>query len=253
MLVITLLLAAGFVFAETQSWYKLPKQPIPPLFGDLLIDRISTKNDVKPVSFSHWRHRLQFTCRVCHFELEFQMKKEATEITEVDNRDGMFCGACHDGEKAFGHTEENCDKCHTGKLTTNISLFKKIYRRMPRSEHGNRIDWTEAVLRGRIRPVQSIYEDDFTPLPFDKTVKLEAILAMAPVSVFPHKAHTAWLDCANCHPHVFNIKKKATKNLTMDSILQGDFCGACHLNVAFPLDDCLRCHPTIDPKYMKSR
>ena len=29
----------------------------------------------------------------------------------------------------------------------------------------------------------------------------------------------------------------------MKYILEGKFCGVCHLNVAFPLDDCQRCHP----------
>jgi len=29
----------------------------------------------------------------------------------------------------------------------------------------------------------------------------------------------------------------------MQYILETKFCGACHLTVAFPLDDCLRCHP----------
>jgi len=243
-LIVVLAMALGIAWAG-QPWFELPKQPIPPYFGNILIDRTSTKNNVKAVGFSHWRHRLQYTCRVCHFELEFQMKVNATEITEEANRKGQFCGACHDGKTAFGPTEENCKKCHSGTEKTDVAFFKKVYSRMPRTKFGNWIDWSQAVRMGRIRPKQSILEDDYESMPFDKEIKLEAIWSDAPEAIFPHKSHTFWLDCANCHPYVFNIKKKATKDLTMNNILKGDFCGACHLNVAFPLDDCVRCHPSI--------
>jgi c(7)-type cytochrome triheme protein len=252
LLSLAVLLTAGVVSAQ-QQWFELPKQPIPPLYGDFLLDRASSENDMKPVIFSHWRHRVKYTCRVCHFELEFQMKVNETEMTEEDSRDGMFCGTCHDGKTAFGHTKENCNRCHTGKLPSDANLFKEFYKRMPKTKYGNRIDWTEAILRGRIRPVRSIQEDSYESMPFTKTITLDAIWVNAPYAIFPHKAHTAWLDCANCHPHVFNIKKKATDNLTMDSILKGEFCGACHLNVAFPLDDCRKCHPGIKSTQTKGR
>lgn len=29
----------------------------------------------------------------------------------------------------------------------------------------------------------------------------------------------------------------------MNNILKGEFCGVCHLSVAFPVNDCARCHP----------
>ena len=43
---------------------------------------------------------------------------------------------------------------------------------------------------------------------FDKELLLEAEMSIIPPAIFPHKAHTAWLDCDNCHPDLFNIKKK---------------------------------------------
>ena len=63
--------------------------------------------------------------------------------------------------------------------------------------------------------------------------------------MFPHWEHVQMLDCSNCHPEIFNLKKKTTKHFSMDNILKGKFCGACHLNVAFPMDPCKRCHPDI--------
>ncbi|HVR37486.1 MAG TPA: c(7)-type cytochrome triheme domain-containing protein [Thermoanaerobaculia bacterium] len=62
----------------------------------------------------------------------------------------------------------------------------------------------------------------------------------------PHAEHVRWLDCANCHPAIFNIRKKTTKHFSMRFNLAGEFCGACHLRVAFPLDDCMRCHPAME-------
>lgn len=64
-----------------------------------------------------------------------------------------------------------------------------------------------------------------------------------PPAIFPHKAHVEWLDCSNCHPDLFNTKQKSTKELTMDEIVKGNFCGVCHLNVALPVNDCKGCHP----------
>ena len=34
---------------------------------------------------------------------------------------------------------------------------------------------------------------------------------------FLHEEHFAELDCSNCHPDVFNIKKKGTEAFTMES------------------------------------
>lgn len=44
---------------------------------------------------------------------------------------------------------------------------------------------------------------------------------------------------------IFNIKKKTAKLFEMRYILEGKFCGVCHLDVAFPLDECELCHPGI--------
>src|SRR3974377_1478392 len=74
--------------------WELPPQPPADEYGTFLMNRTSTKNNVEPVVFSHWIHRRKHTCRVCHFELEFSMQRNATEITEKANRAGKFCGAC---------------------------------------------------------------------------------------------------------------------------------------------------------------
>lgn len=221
--------------------FELPKLPPPPQYGNLLIDRLSAAGAQKAVGFSHWLHRTRYACRVCHFELGFAMEANATEITEELNRRGEYCGACHDGETAFGHTEENCHKCHSGDADSSNRRFAEL-RELPRAPFGNEIDWGRALREGMIEPLPSL-EEGYEPLPFARDLELEANWAMVPPAVFPHDEHQAWHDCAECHPAPFNVKKKTTEHFEMRFILEGKFCGLCHLKVAFPLDDCRRCHP----------
>lgn len=58
---------------------------------------------------------------------------------------------------------------------------------------------------------------------------------------FPHKTHTQWLACTNCHDEIF-AQKTGTANISMGSIYSGQHCGKCHGTVAFTLNDCARCH-----------
>jgi c(7)-type cytochrome triheme protein len=243
-----LVVLVGAIAAETGD-FELPEQQPFYQYGNILIDRISSLNNVPSVSFSHWRHRLKYTCRVCHIELGFQMMLNTTEMTEEMNRNGEFCGYCHSGKSTFGHTKRHCSKCHNGDISYGKRNFRRLSR-LPRSEYGNKIDWTMALNRRVIRPVRSIMDPDYAPIKFDKTLELAADWAMAPMSIFPHKEHNDWLECENCHPDIFNIKKKSTQHLSMAYILEGKFCGVCHLNVAFPMQDCRRCHPTVKENFM---
>lgn len=223
--------------------FKLPPQPQRELYGNLLIWRTTANAPVKPVMFSHWSHRLRYTCRVCHLELDFSFKRNTTEITEEANRQGQYCGACHDGKTAFAHTDGNCGKCHTGNVATSAD-FKRLGD-LPWARYGNGVDWSAAIAGGAIDPAASLTKD-FRPIPLDTTLSIEAEWNFVPPAVFPHREHVRWLDCANCHPAIFNVKKKSTQRVSMRNILAGEFCGACHLHVAFPLDDCRRCHPDMD-------
>jgi len=224
----------------TAGYFDLPKLPPPEQYGNILINRTSDTNGVKPVTFSHWSHRMKHTCRVCHLELGFSLQLNTTEITEEGNKEGKFCGACHDGKVAFGHTKENCDKCHNGDISYGREKFKNLAT-FPRALFGNQIDWVAAFKRGLITPKDTIL-GNYKPMPFDKKLYLDTELGCIPAAVFPHKSHTQWLDCASCHPDIFNIKQKTTKHFSMRRSLHFEFCGICHLRTAFPLDDCKRCH-----------
>jgi c(7)-type cytochrome triheme protein len=67
-----------------------------------------------------------------------------------------------------------------------------------------------------------------------------------PIVRFPHRQHTLWLDCVNCHDHLFKAETGAT-NFSMLKILEGEQCGVCHGAVSFPLTECFRCHSVARP------
>lgn len=63
------------------------------------------------VVFSGDTHKAN-KCADCHPKL-FQMKKGAFKMTLADHGTDKFCGACHDGKKAFGQKDAaDCGKCH---------------------------------------------------------------------------------------------------------------------------------------------
>ncbi|MDW7645267.1 MAG: cytochrome c3 family protein [Desulfuromonadales bacterium] len=239
----------GLLWAETGpaagKYWDFPPLPAPHEYGNVLISRISVENKIKPVLFPHWSHRARFSCRVCHFELDFAFATNKTEITEAENRNGLYCGSCHDGERAFGHTEGNCERCHSGYGSTDAEKFEAFRRPLPSAPFGNKIHWGYALEDGLIRPAYSLFHADEKPMDFDRELELQAEWTYVPPAYFPHAKHTPWLDCANCHPDIFNVKKKTTQHFSMEYILEGKFCGVCHLRVAFPLDDCKGCHPRI--------
>jgi c(7)-type cytochrome triheme protein len=238
------ILLSGVPASSEQEFWDLPPLPEASEYGNVLIDRISLKNRIKPVAFSHWTHRQKYTCRVCHFELEFNMKVNTTEITEAANKEGRYCGTggCHDGKTAFGHDKPYCEKCHNGDRSYGKEKFSEL-RNFPKSNFGNGINWVKALEKGLITPVNYLTIKPSDEISYDKGFSLEAEWRGIPVAVFSHRPHIKWLDCNNCHPDIFNIKKKTTKHFEMTRMLNGEFCGVCHMTVAFPLNDCKRCHP----------
>ena len=81
-------------------------------YGDVVLNKRSEKEGVRPVVFPHWFHRIRFRCKVCHSELGFKMRAGANEVLMADIVDGKFCGMCHNDKVAWGAA--NCDLCHSG-------------------------------------------------------------------------------------------------------------------------------------------
>lgn len=90
-------------------------------YADVVLNRFSEKEGMRPVVFPHWFHRIRFRCKVCHSELGFKMRAGANEVRMTDIIEGRFCGMCHDSQTAWG--AENCDLCHSGKRGLPPGIF----------------------------------------------------------------------------------------------------------------------------------
>jgi c(7)-type cytochrome triheme protein len=138
-----------------------------------------------PAKFNHESHA-KLGCRECHSGI-FPMKKGGSRITMDAMYQGRYCGACHDGKKAFSSSD--CGKCHAMKGFNKAITFK-----------------VESV--GNV--------------------------------TFSHEFHSGIFTCDNCHPKVFEMKRK---KMTMDAMYNGKYCGSCHNGEkGFPSTDCGKCH-----------
>ena len=118
--------------------------------------------------------------------------------------------------------------------------WKGFYAGLPRGEQG--VEWVKALESKAIRPKPGIAPDAKDEEPTDMDTELDS---SGPDSkaIFPHKAHTAWLTCNNCHTALFEMEKGKAK-MTMAGMGEGQWCGACHGKVALPeLTTCGACHP----------
>lgn len=105
-------LAASMLLAAPAQALLLLAAPVQAEYGDVVLNRHSDKQGVRPVVFPHWFHRIRYRCKVCHHELGFKMRAGANEVLMSDIIDGKFCGMCHNGQIAWG--AERCDLCHSG-------------------------------------------------------------------------------------------------------------------------------------------
>lgn len=96
-------------------------------YGDVVINNYAEAAGMRPVIFPHWFHRKLFTCKVCHADLGFKFKAGGSDISMTKVMDGKFCGACHNGEIAWG--VENCNICHSGKLGTPTQVLESTVPR----------------------------------------------------------------------------------------------------------------------------
>jgi len=109
----------------------------------------------------------------------------------------------------------------------------------PRDSQGI-VDWVKVLDSGLINPRASL-NGDMEMFPVDFNVILKNTGSM-PYVRFPHRPHTIWLTCRNCHPKIF-IPQAGGNPITMSAIIQGKYCGVCHGKVAFPpTKNCGRCH-----------
>jgi c(7)-type cytochrome triheme protein len=130
------------------------------------------------------------------------------------------------------------DPANDGTLALMAPLA--AYGPLPKSLAGNRINWVKAIEENKINPRWDRNDPAATPVVIDLNIVREVKGSMPDV-VYPHKQHTEWLDCSNCHPAIFN-PQKGSNAISMAAILLGEKCGVCHGKVAFPVSECRLCH-----------
>ena len=228
-------------------------------YGRVIIGNFSPNAGMAKVIFDHWLHRARFTCRVCHVDIGFAMERGGTRMKASENMRGSYCGTCHNGKMltydgpvfsscsipANPNKMELCDSCHSlGKDIQKKYDFTSFSDKMPKSIFGNGIDWVEAERAQLISPkdyVQGVPVRKQAMLS-QKDFSLESKTSWMGDIVFSHKKHTMWNGCEGCHPEIFIGVNRGSTKYNMFQIYQGEYCGVCHLKVAFPLQNCPRCH-----------
>lgn len=101
-------------------------------------------------------------------------------------------------------------------------------------------DWMRALREGAINPRAGVRGTESMDV-LDLDIVMRNTKEM-PYVRFPHRSHTLWLACSNCHPTPFNPVAGANP-ISMADIFRGRFCGMCHDRVAFvTFFSCDRCH-----------
>jgi c(7)-type cytochrome triheme protein len=233
--------------------------PSPEDYGKVIMSNFSAKAHLPSVRFDHWLHRAFFTCRLCHVDLGFAMERNGTKTTAEMNAKGLYCGSCHngttthDGKAIFETCSETltseetprCLRCHSeGRKEERKYDYTSFVSKFPKGRVGKLVDWEGCEERGLIKPI------DFLPGPSAprSPLKAQADFSIAsrgswmPDIIFSHKKHALWNGCEVCHPEVFPSVKKNTVRYSMFQIADGEYCGLCHGSVAFPIEECYRCH-----------
>jgi c(7)-type cytochrome triheme protein len=91
--------AMALLLPASVSWGKIG--------GDITF-RVKGASNVK---FSHDIHvgRNGLKCAECHRLYNIAKMSSGTRMTDMQN--GKYCGACHNGQKAFG-VKDSCQRCH---------------------------------------------------------------------------------------------------------------------------------------------
>ena len=117
---------------------------------------------------------------------------------------------------------------------------REAFTALSPGQAGNQIDWAKSLQKGQVKPRFDYLDASKESLPMDLVIVMEVKGSMPNVA-FPHKQHTEWLECANCHDAIFK-PLKGSNPMSMAEIMLGQKCGVCHGSVAFPVTECRRCH-----------
>ena len=112
-------------------------------------------------------------------------------------------------------------------------------------------DWMKALNSGLIKPRTGLPGNEKMEV-LDLDIVMRNTKEM-PFVKFPHRSHTLWLACSNCHPDPFPAKA-GSSSIRMVNIFRGEYCGKCHDRVAFiTFFSCSRCHSVPQPEKIQPK
>jgi len=225
--------------------------------GDVAINT----NKVGVVTFSHDVHTDMFGCAECHPDL-FKPLNNSNHATMKQMEKGESCGACHDGDTAFG-VSGDCTTCHSvgdvsiktrkvGKVTFSHEIHTGmfacsechpgIFKAKRNSNHTTMKEMYKGESCGSCHDGSSAFgvKEDCTVCHAGDIVFKEEDAGNV---TFPHAAHIDMYGCEDCHPRLFRPQQGRNK-ATMEDMEKGKSCGACHDgDTAFSVaEDCESCH-----------
>ena len=120
LIILLILIAIGFTTSFAMS------------AGDQSASGILYTQPIESVIFRHQDHAQKGTsCITCHsglFEMEALHAQKNKDFTMASLYKGKYCGACHNGKKAFA-SDTQCARCHLGtnapKPSKDIPAYKK--------------------------------------------------------------------------------------------------------------------------------
>jgi len=123
---------------------------------------------------------------------------------------------------------------------TTLLPYKRLIDILPKDSSGHP-DWAESLNSNAIKPRANVLAEQAEQMVVWQHDILYKDTATMPWVLFPHKTHSQWLACANCHDAIFNSDGERA-DISMSSIYTGNHCGSCHGKVAFNVHTCERCH-----------
>jgi len=77
----------------------------------------------------------------------------------------------------------------------------------------------------------------------DVTINARSETAVVAPVIYPHWFHRIRFQCSVCHVDLGFKMGAGTTGITMEKLIDGQYCGACHNgNIAWSIDNCDLCH-----------
>lgn len=220
--------------------------------------RVFAIKDAGTVTFSHEKHRSNFSCNMCHNGI-VTAGTASRRYSMGDMDKGKSCGACHDGTSAF--SVKSCGKCHPVKevLFSDDARFNhdkhlavyscsdchnQLYNAGPDNRRFTMSQMEKGASCGSCHDGSTVFSVKGDCGTCHKsTVNVVYKLKETGNTTFSHSVHTGMYKCVECHNSIFKAGKES-KRATMADMENGSSCGTCHDGKsAFSVkSDCQKCH-----------